>query len=190
MKDVSSQLGYIPFYFGWTYDHIEWQPVGYSYAVITLNNSSGAAQLYFSIWTAPFLSFVIFSLFGLTPEACASYQQVIRTIGGWFGCQLVPHTRRARSPLGDIEFGERPPLDSLSLGIETNASFINSEVRGQSVEVVGAENGIESGHDSDKNKNEESPRSVPEEAAYPTEERPTQLSGSHDAASGNASVMV
>ena len=118
--DVTETLsvGPMPFYFGWTYDHTDWEPVGYSYAKIVAFGTSAVAQAYFSQWTSPFLAFVIFGLFGVTSEARACYWRIICTIGGWFGWKpTAVQAPGARSPLGDIEFGERAPQD-MSLGIE------------------------------------------------------------------------
>ena len=108
----------MPFYFGWTYDHTDWAPEGYSYAEIVVFGTPSVVQQYFNQWTSPFLAFVIFGLFGVTSEARASYWRIIRTIGGWFGWKSTPpQASTSRSPLGDIEFGERAPQE-MSLGIE------------------------------------------------------------------------
>ena len=115
---VSSPFG-LPFYFGWTFDHTEqWEPVGFPYAEMVALGKSNVALLYFTYWASPILAFTIFSLFGVTTEARASYWRIIRTIGGWFGWKPTPpQASTSRSPLGDIEFGERAPQD-MSLGIE------------------------------------------------------------------------
>ncbi|KZV63973.1 fungal pheromone STE3G-protein-coupled receptor [Peniophora sp. CONT] len=104
-----SSHGPIPFYPGWTYDHAQWEPERFSYADLMASGTFRVAEFYFSQWTSPVLAFVIFSLFGVTSEARASYWRVICTIGGWFGWKPTP--RRARSPLGDIQFGEGAPQD-------------------------------------------------------------------------------
>ena len=110
--------GPVPFYFGWTYDRTDWAPVGYSYAEIVGFGTSSVVQLYFTQWTSPILAFIIFGLFGVTSEARASYWRVICTIGGWLGWKLTPpQASGARSPLGDIEFGQRAPQD-MPLGLE------------------------------------------------------------------------
>ena len=116
-SQVSSPFG-LPFYFGCTFDHTEWEPVGSSYAEIVAFGKSNLAAFYFNHWTSPILAFAIFGLFGVTSEARASYLRIIRTIGGWFGWKPTPRqASTSRSPLGDIEFGERAPQD-MSLGIE------------------------------------------------------------------------
>ena len=114
----SLSVGPMPFYFGWTYDHTDWAPVGYSYAEIVAFGTSNVAEQYFTQWTSPVLAFVIFGLFGVTSEARTSYWRVICTMGGWLGWRPTPvQASTTRSPLGDIEFGERAPQD-MSLDIE------------------------------------------------------------------------
>ncbi|VDC04735.1 unnamed protein product [Peniophora sp. CBMAI 1063] len=147
VEDVLS-YGLIPFYLGWAHDHTDWQPVSFSYADLVSQGTSAVAADYLSQWTSPVLAFVIFGLFGVTSEARASYWRVICAIGGWFGWKPTLCTRRARSPLGDIEFGERPAQNSISLGLEcaaspsftryqlirrctSNPSFINRNARAQ-----------------------------------------------------------
>ncbi|VDB95524.1 unnamed protein product [Peniophora sp. CBMAI 1063] len=192
--DVKNLLtfGPIPFYFGWTYDHTDWQPEAFSYADIVSEGTFTVAQLYFTQWTSPVLAFVIFGLFGVTSEARASYWRIICTVGGWFGWKPTLRTRRARSPLGDIEFGGRPAQNSMSLGLESNPSYVNHGARAQDQpeggegEVVGeAENG------SEKDDIEEVPRGTAEET---NDERPTlgstQPSASSQAYFGHASAEV
>ena len=114
----SLSQGPMPFYFGWTYDHTDWAPVGYSYAESVAIGTSEVVQFYFVQWTSPFLAFVIFGLFGVTSEARASYWRIICTVGGWLGWKPTPpQASTARSLLGDIEFGERAPQD-MSLSLE------------------------------------------------------------------------
>ncbi|VDC01597.1 unnamed protein product [Peniophora sp. CBMAI 1063] len=131
--DVENNLSFgpIPFYYGWTYDHTDWQPESLSYAGIVAQGTAGVAQDYFIQWTSPVLAFTIFALFGVTSEARASYWRIICTIGGWFGWKPIPRARRARSPLGDIEFGPRPAQNSMSLGLDSNPSFINRNAQTQ-----------------------------------------------------------
>ncbi|VDC01592.1 unnamed protein product [Peniophora sp. CBMAI 1063] len=129
LQDVS--FGLILFYAGWTFDHTDWQPESFSYADIVAQGTSTVGAFYFTQWTSPVLAFTIFALFGVTSEARASYGRIICAIGGWFGWKPTPRTRRARSPLGDIEFGERPAQNSTSLGLDSNPSFINRDARAQ-----------------------------------------------------------
>ncbi|VDC04733.1 unnamed protein product [Peniophora sp. CBMAI 1063] len=131
--DVEEALPYGPmtFYFGWTHDHTDWQPESVSYAAIVSLGTPSVASFYFQQWISPFLAFIIFALFGVTSEARASYWRTICTVCGWFGWRPTPRARRARSPLGDIEFGERPAQNSMSLGLDSNPSFINRNVRAQ-----------------------------------------------------------
>ena len=113
-----STPGGMPFYRGWTFDHSDWSPVGFSYAEIVASGPSNVGQVYFSQWTSPILAFVIFGLFGVTSEARASYQRTIRTIREWLGWKPTPpQASRACSQLEDIEFGQRGPQD-MSLVLE------------------------------------------------------------------------
>ncbi|KZV64173.1 STE3-domain-containing protein [Peniophora sp. CONT] len=120
----------LSFYPGWTYDHADWEPVGYSYAESVGQGTSSIAQQYFVQWTSPVLAFVIFGLFGVTLEARASYWRAICTLGGWFGWKPTPRARRTRSTLGDIEFGDRTQDGSkeLETGLRSPDS-INPDIR-------------------------------------------------------------
>ncbi|KZV63987.1 fungal pheromone STE3G-protein-coupled receptor [Peniophora sp. CONT] len=73
------------FYYGWTYDHADWEPARVSYAETVAEGPSGLAEVYFAQWSSVFLAFVIFGLFGVTSEARASYRRVVRVVGGRFG---------------------------------------------------------------------------------------------------------
>ncbi|VDB92171.1 unnamed protein product [Peniophora sp. CBMAI 1063] len=126
-----ASIGRIPFYFGWTLDHTNWQPESFSFADIISAGPLNLANFRFTYWTSPVLAFVIFGLFGITLEARVSYWRIICTVGGWFGWHPTPRTRRARSAPGDIEVGERPAQNSMSLGLESNPSFINPNARVQ-----------------------------------------------------------
>ncbi|VDB95525.1 unnamed protein product [Peniophora sp. CBMAI 1063] len=180
--------GTIPLYFGWTYDHTDWQPESYSYTFIVSEGTFDVAQLYFAKWTSPILAFAIFGLFGVTSEARASYWRIICTLCGWFGWKPTLHARRARSPLGDIEFGERPAQNSMSLSLESNPSYVNHGARAQDQpEGGGAVMGeAEDGSDNDKDAIKEVRRSTAEEMH---DERPTP-SASAQATLGDASVAV
>ncbi|KZV69109.1 fungal pheromone STE3G-protein-coupled receptor, partial [Peniophora sp. CONT] len=83
-------LNLFPFYPGWTFVHTDWDPQSVPYAVIQGDGTAAVAQFYFSKWTSPVLAFVIFGLFGVTPEARASYWHIICTVGGWFGWKPTP----------------------------------------------------------------------------------------------------
>ncbi|VDB95786.1 unnamed protein product [Peniophora sp. CBMAI 1063] len=162
-------------------------PEGVTYAELVLFGPFTVAQIYFASWTSPVLAFAIFGLFGVTSEACALYWRVIYTVGGWFGWRPIPRTRRARSPLGDIEFGERPARTSMSLGLESNPSYINTNARAHDQDggaggvVRHAENSPE------ENTIEEVRRSTAEETH---DERPTQPSASSQVGFGFASAEV
>ena len=115
----------LPFYLGWTYDHTEWEPVGNSYAEIVALGKWTLAQFYFNQWTSPILAFVILGLFGVTTEARASYWRVICTVCGWFRFNLKMRGSRPRTPLGDIQFGERPPRDHTSFDLDVECVSIS-----------------------------------------------------------------
>ncbi|VDB92186.1 unnamed protein product [Peniophora sp. CBMAI 1063] len=183
-------FGRFPFYYGWTPDHTDWQPVNYSYADITSGGPFDVAYFHFTNWTSPVLAFAIFGLFGVTLEARASYWRVICTVCGWFGWQPTPRAHRARSPLGDIEFGGRPAQNSMSLGLELNPSYVdrNAHAQGQVAESACAsgDTGIRS--ESERDEVEKVHRSATCSAA----ERAAQphLVGSHESSFGDASVVV
>lgn len=121
-------LNGLPFYYGWTGAHRDSRVAGvFHYADLVSQGTSTLAQIYFTQWTSPVLAFAIFALFGITSEARASYWRTVCTIGGWFGWKLTPRARRAPSPLGDIEFGERPPQGSMALGLEYDFSPLLEE---------------------------------------------------------------
>ncbi|VDC04729.1 unnamed protein product [Peniophora sp. CBMAI 1063] len=128
---INMSFGPIVFYPGWTNDHAHWEPRSFSYAEILSGGTSVVVQNYFVRWTSPILAFAIFALFGVTSEARASYWRIICTMAGWFGWKPTSCTRRVPSSPGEIEFGDRPAQNSLSLGLDSNPSFINANARGQ-----------------------------------------------------------
>ncbi|VDB86696.1 unnamed protein product [Peniophora sp. CBMAI 1063] len=80
-------LGPLPFYSGWTYVHMEWEPEG-NILPPTATGPFGvldAVPYYFNQWTSPVLAYVIFALFGVTSEARASYWQLVDVVGGRLG---------------------------------------------------------------------------------------------------------
>ncbi|KZV66748.1 STE3-domain-containing protein [Peniophora sp. CONT] len=107
-----------PFYPGWTFLHTDWEPVGFSYTELQADGTSELALNYFVQWTSPVLAFVIFSLFGVSPEARASYWRIICTIGKWFGWKPTPRARNGQASLGDIEFGAGPAQDTSGIDLE------------------------------------------------------------------------
>ena len=117
--------GPMQFYFGWTYDHTDWEPVGYSYAEAVAFGTSEVVGLYFDQWTSPFLAFVIFGLFGITAEARASYWHIICTVCGWFGFEPKVRGNRSRTSLGDIQFGERPPRNQTSFDLDVECVSVS-----------------------------------------------------------------
>ncbi|VDB87019.1 unnamed protein product [Peniophora sp. CBMAI 1063] len=145
VQDTLSVNISFPSYYIRPFNHADWQPDSVSHSSIVTGGAFDAAQFYFSNWISPVLAFIIFVLFGVTSEARASYWHIIHTACGWFGRKPTPLTRRARSPLGDIEFGERPPQNSMSLGLNSRPSFINPNVsvQDQGGEMGGAINRVE-----------------------------------------------
>ncbi|VDB87015.1 unnamed protein product [Peniophora sp. CBMAI 1063] len=188
VEDEVARIGPIPFYFGWTYDHTGWQPQSYSYAAVVSEGTFVVAQEYFVQWTSPALAFAIFALFGITAEARASYWRTICTIGGWFGWNTTPP--RGHSPLEDIEFGERPPQNSMSLGLESNASYIDPNARAQDQVVGGggARNDTESGSEKDDDEEARRPQEIGRRSD--AERRTQPPGGSHEASRGDASALV
>lgn len=107
-----------PFYLGWTVLHTDWEPVSFSYAKLQADGTAELAQVYFSRWSSPVLAFVIFGLFGVTPEARASYWRIVCTVGGWFGWKPTQRARNGQASLGDIEFGTPTVQDTSGVDLE------------------------------------------------------------------------
>ncbi|VDC04707.1 unnamed protein product [Peniophora sp. CBMAI 1063] len=107
--------GFLRFYNGFTFDHTAWGPHRVSFAEIVHLGAFNVGQLYFIHWTSPILAFAIFGLFGITPEARASYWRLICVVCGWFGWEPTPKTRTASAQLGEMRFGERPRRQDISL---------------------------------------------------------------------------
>ncbi|KZV59958.1 hypothetical protein PENSPDRAFT_694699 [Peniophora sp. CONT] len=119
------------FYPGWTLLHTDWDPIGISYVEQRAAGIGGLAQFYFSQWSSTILAFVIFGLFGVTPEARVTYWRIICAVGGWFGWKPTPRARNGQASLGDIEFGARPAQDTSGIDLEMGSrtpSFINADV--------------------------------------------------------------
>ena len=108
--------GGLPFYWGWSVLHTDWEPVGISYADLKANGTASLGQFYFSHWTSPALAFVIFGLFGLSSEARASYWYIACTVGTWFGLRSSARMQFGQASLGEIEFGARQQDQSASQG--------------------------------------------------------------------------
>ena len=104
--------GPMPFYFGWTYGHTDWEPVGYSYAETAAAGTPAVVEAYFIKWTSPFLAFVIFGLFGATSEARASYWSVIYRLAGLFGWR----PNQTQTAVGTMEFDA--PMQNGTLDVE------------------------------------------------------------------------
>lgn len=116
LTSASEQEGSFPVYPGWSVLHEDWDPVTVSYAQLQSFGTFTMAASYFTIWTSPALTFVIFAFFGLNSEARASYRRLIVTIGNWVGWKPT-RVRNAQSTLGTIEFGAGP--QELSTDAET-----------------------------------------------------------------------
>ena len=110
----SLKLSALPFYWGWTALHTDWEPVSYSYAELTSGGTAELAQNYFAQWTSPVLTFAIFGLFGLTSEARASYWRIICAICALFGWRPILRGQKGQASLGEIEFDARQQEQRLS----------------------------------------------------------------------------
>ncbi|VDC04728.1 unnamed protein product [Peniophora sp. CBMAI 1063] len=119
--------GSLPFYSGWEHDHAQWEPQGTSYTDIASEQTSIRAANYFTMWTSPVLAFVIFSLFGVTSEARASYWRIICAVGERLGWKPTPRAPGTREQLGDIEFGPRSTQELTSSSFELPPSSVESK---------------------------------------------------------------
>ncbi|KZV72497.1 STE3-domain-containing protein [Peniophora sp. CONT] len=115
IPDLQGPIDPMPFYGGWKNLHTTfWSPVSFSYEQISVE----VVELYVSNWTDPVLAFVIFALFGLTPDARASYWSAITIVGGWFGWRPTP-SEQDIPVLESMQFGpRREEPDSASLDAE------------------------------------------------------------------------
>ncbi|KZV64282.1 STE3-domain-containing protein [Peniophora sp. CONT] len=119
--------GRLPFYPGWGFVHMEWEPESISYDVLR-TTTGDLAQTYLSFWASPVLAFVTFGLFGLTAEARASYHRgscaVARRLG--WNPMSQHHGRRTRSTLESIQFEAQCSEISLNGRVSrTNRSFVD-----------------------------------------------------------------
>lgn len=104
VEDLHSQRG-LPFYDGWATTHRDWTPLSSPYSDILAGGRSGLAQFYFSNWVTPCLSFIIFGLFGVTPNARSAYKTMLWWIGDLLRMrpiirrhqQRLRHTKAAQS---------------------------------------------------------------------------------------------
>ena len=117
LQKLSTPSG-LPIYFGWKFDHTNWEPFEVTYADLVAEGQASVAQFYVVHWTSPILAFAIFGLFGVTAEARATYWRIICTVCGWFGFEPKMRGNRSRTPLGDIQFGERPPRGHTSFDLD------------------------------------------------------------------------
>jgi hypothetical protein len=90
------------FYAGWVFIHTDWEPVALSYAWYFEDGAWSVFDLYWDQWVDPILALVIFGLFGLTPEARATYRRTLYTLCERFGWKI--HTRE-EDDIGEIVFG-------------------------------------------------------------------------------------
>ena len=113
----------IPFYWGWSFLHADWEPVASSYAELKANGTANVALFYVSRWDPVVLTLAIFGLFGLTREARSSYRHVIGTAISWYrrkSTRCSPSAGTGPSTLDDIEF---------RAGQQGEISFANAETR-------------------------------------------------------------
>ncbi|KAI0316298.1 pheromone A receptor-domain-containing protein [Amylostereum chailletii] len=102
-QDVS--LGDYFFYRGWDYTH---RHIRTPLILSAAEWRSGFWQRFsflWGVWLWPVLSIVIFSIFGLTGEARATYRRWFWAIAGLFGFK-----RPEREDIPDMKFGSPPPL--------------------------------------------------------------------------------
>ncbi|VDC04645.1 unnamed protein product [Peniophora sp. CBMAI 1063] len=111
LTDQASQHN-LPFYGGWVYVHSDWAPESYPYSELEAGGALNAAQQYFGLWTTPVLAFIIFGLFGITSEACASYRRLFHVLGSWRGWKATSNEQESVQPIsGDTDLSV-PPLDT------------------------------------------------------------------------------
>jgi hypothetical protein len=92
------------FYYGWEFVHSNWSPVALPYSAQLGAGFWTSVKFYLGFWTSPILAIAIFSLFGLTSEACATYWRGFCSVAKLFGW-TPPAPKHA--DLGEIEFGAR-----------------------------------------------------------------------------------
>ncbi|VDC05731.1 unnamed protein product [Peniophora sp. CBMAI 1063] len=81
-----------PFYPGWDNIHSDWAPEGIAWGG---QGKERGGILIYNQWTAPLFAFVIFSLFGFTEGARASYRNASSTVKGCF-MLVLPCARGGR----------------------------------------------------------------------------------------------
>jgi hypothetical protein len=92
------------FYYGWDFVHSNWAPYAVSYSALVSAGFWTVFNFYLENWTSPVLSIAIFSLFGLTSEARATYWRGYCTVVKIFSwTPPVPKNE----DLGETEFGAR-----------------------------------------------------------------------------------
>jgi hypothetical protein len=92
------------FYYGWVFVHSDWDPVAFRYSEIAESGTWSILSFYFNNWTSPILAIAIFALFGLTPEAWATYWRGFCTVSKHFG--WTPPAPKHET-LGEIQFSTR-----------------------------------------------------------------------------------
>ncbi|KZV65777.1 fungal pheromone STE3G-protein-coupled receptor [Peniophora sp. CONT] len=115
----------LPFYWGWTFLHSDWEPLSVSYAEFKASGSANFALYFFNKWTSPVLAFTIFGLFGVTSEARASYWRIMYTMGERLGWKPSPHMLNGSSSLSEIEFGPRGEMAGPS-DLEMGCGWLSS----------------------------------------------------------------
>ncbi|VDC00187.1 unnamed protein product, partial [Peniophora sp. CBMAI 1063] len=115
-NDGDIEASNITFYPGWHFLHTNWGPTGSTYDEIKAAGNLRLQQLYFSYWTGPLLAFVIFGLFGLTPDARATYGQLVGALMRFL---------RMRST-GSLQ----APVSSSPLNFRVNHQVCNIELHG------------------------------------------------------------
>ncbi|VDB91487.1 unnamed protein product [Peniophora sp. CBMAI 1063] len=134
----------LPFYWGWSFLHQNWEPPSYPYPTLRANGTASLAQYYFAYWTSPLLAFAIFGLFGLNEEARASYWRICCIIGRKLGWKPTPSADRdGRTIPDEIEFSVRPQADLSSIDGERGScppGLIDADVLAEGLDVKNMQN--------------------------------------------------
>ena len=125
VQDLHSPRG-LPFYDGWAATHRDWTPLSSPYTDVLSGGRSGLAQFYFSNWVTPCLSFVIFALFGFTPNARSAYMIMLRWIGDLL--RIRPIIRRHQQRLKHKRAAQKRERTRRGLGSMPQEITLDSEL--------------------------------------------------------------
>ena len=93
---------------------------------VVAGGRSGLAQFYFSNWVTPCLSFVIFVLFGFTPNARSAYMIMLRWIGDLL--RIRPIIRRHQQRLKHKRAAQKRERTRRGLGSMPQEITLDSEL--------------------------------------------------------------